>query len=170
MWLCALFALQRRSQPQRHNALKQWRQCRVPRPASRHAECAARVLTREPSPPFPPTVIEDLWYKNAVIYALTVETFMDGNGDGCGDFEGLMRRLDYLESLGLDAVWLGPFMASPNRDHGYDISNFYGVDPRFGSSGDFVEFMNHANSRGIRVLIDLVVNLTSDEQPWFKAV
>ena len=115
-------------------------------------------------------MIEDLWYKNAVIYALTVETFMDGNGDGCGDFEGLIRRLDYLESLGIDAVWLGPFMVSPNRDHGYDISDFYGVDPRFGSSGDFVEFMNHANSRGIRVLIDLVVNHTSDEHPWFKAV
>ena len=114
-------------------------------------------------------MIEDLWYKNAVIYALTVETFMDGNGDGCGDFEGLMRRLDYLESLGVDAIWLGPFMPSPNRDHGYDVRDYYGVDERFGSLGDFVEFMHQAHSRGIRVLIDLVVNHTSDEHPWFRA-
>jgi maltose alpha-D-glucosyltransferase / alpha-amylase len=115
-------------------------------------------------------MIEDLWYKNAVIYALTVETFMDGNGDGCGDFEGLMRRLDYLESLGVDAIWLGPFQPSPNRDHGYDVTDYYGVDPRFGSLGDFVEFVRQAHSRGIRVLIDLVVNHTSDEHPWFQAV
>jgi maltose alpha-D-glucosyltransferase / alpha-amylase len=114
-------------------------------------------------------VIEDLWYKNAVVYSLNLETFMDGNGDGCGDFEGLIRRLDYLESLGVDAVWLGPFQPSPNRDHGYDISDFYGVDPRFGTPGDFVEFMHHAHSRGIRVLMDLVVNHTSDRHPWFQS-
>lgn len=113
-------------------------------------------------------MIEDLWYKNAVIYSLSLETFMDGNGDGCGDFEGLMRRLDYLESLGIDAIWLGPFQPSPQRDNGYDISDFYGVDPRYGSSGDYVEFMKRAESRGIRVLIDLVVNHTSDRHPWFQ--
>ncbi|HEX6746344.1 MAG TPA: alpha-amylase family protein [Longimicrobium sp.] len=113
-------------------------------------------------------MIEDLWYKNAVIYSLSLETFMDGNGDGCGDFEGLMRRLDYLESLGIDAIWLGPFQPSPNLDNGYDISDFYGVDPRFGSPGDFVEFMSRAESRGIRVLMDLVVNHTSDRHPWFQ--
>jgi maltose alpha-D-glucosyltransferase/alpha-amylase len=114
-------------------------------------------------------VIEDLWYKNAVVYSLNLETFMDGNGDGCGDFEGLIRRLDYLESLGIDALWLGPFQPSPNRDHGYDVSDYYGVDPRYGTSGDFVEFMHHAHSRGIRVLIDLVVNHTSDQHPWFQS-
>jgi maltose alpha-D-glucosyltransferase/alpha-amylase len=114
-------------------------------------------------------VIEDLWYKNAVVYSLNLETFMDGNGDGCGDFEGLTRRLDYLESLGIDAVWLGPFQPSPNRDHGYDISDFYGVDPRFGTPGDFVEFIHQAHSRGIRVLMDLVVNHTSDRHPWFQS-
>ena len=114
-------------------------------------------------------MIEDLWYKNAVVYSLNLETFMDGNGDGCGDFEGLIRRLDYLESLGVDAVWLGPFQPSPNRDHGYDISDFYGVDPRFGTSGDFVEFIHHAHSRGIRVLMGLVVNHTSDKHPWFQS-
>jgi maltose alpha-D-glucosyltransferase / alpha-amylase len=113
-------------------------------------------------------MIEDLWYKNAVIYSLNVESFMDGNGDGIGDFEGLTRRLDYLESLGIDAVWLGPFQPSPNRDNGYDISDFYGVDRRCGTSGDFVEFMQHAHSRGIRVLMDLVVNHTSDQHEWFQ--
>ncbi|AHG93074.1 alpha amylase catalytic region (plasmid) [Gemmatirosa kalamazoonensis] len=113
-------------------------------------------------------MIEDLWYKNAVIYSLSLEAFMDGNGDGCGDFEGLTRRLDYLESLGVSALWLGPFQPSPWRDNGYDISDFYGVDPRFGSSGDFVEFMQHAHGRGIRVLIDLVVNHTSDRHQWFQ--
>lgn len=113
-------------------------------------------------------MIEDLWYKNAVVYALTVESFMDGNGDGIGDFEGLIRRLDYLQSLGVDAVWLGPFQPTPNKDHGYDISDYYGVDPRFGTSGDFVEFVQQAHSRGIRVLIDLVVNHTSDQHRWFK--
>ena len=113
-------------------------------------------------------MIEDLWYKNAVIYALNLDSFMDGNGDGVGDFEGLTRRLDYLESLGIDAIWLGPFQPTPNRDHGYDISDFYGVDKRFGSSGDFVEFMQRANSKGIRVLMDLVVNHTSDQHEWFR--
>ncbi len=109
----------------------------------------------------------DLWYRNAIVYCLSVETFMDGNGDGCGDFEGLSRRLDYLDSLGVDVLWLAPFQPSPNRDNGYDVSDFYGVDPRFGSSGDFVEFVHQAESRGIRVLIDLVVNHTSDRHPWF---
>ncbi|HYD51534.1 MAG TPA: alpha-amylase family protein [Gemmatimonadaceae bacterium] len=114
-------------------------------------------------------MIEDLWYKNAVIYALNLESFMDGNGDGCGDFEGLARRLDYLEMLGVDAVWLGPFQPSPHRDHGYDVADHYGVDRRYGSSGDFVEFLQQAHSRGIRVLMDLVVNHTSDEHEWFRA-
>jgi maltose alpha-D-glucosyltransferase / alpha-amylase len=113
-------------------------------------------------------VIEDLWYKNAVIYSLDLETFLDANGDGVGDFEGLIRRLDYLEYLGVDAVWLAPFQPSPNRDNGYDVTDYYGVDPRYGSSGDFVEFMHQAGKRGIKVLIDLVVNHTSNEHPWFE--
>ncbi|HET7146375.1 MAG TPA: alpha-amylase family protein [Gaiellaceae bacterium] len=114
-------------------------------------------------------MIHDLWYKNAVVYSLDVETYLDANGDGCGDFEGLSRRLDYLDSLGVDAIWLAPFQPSPRRDAGYDVSDYYGVDPRFGSGGDFVEFMREADSRGIRVLIDLVVNHTSDRHPWFRA-
>jgi maltose alpha-D-glucosyltransferase / alpha-amylase len=114
-------------------------------------------------------MIHDLWYKNAVVYSLDVETFLDANGDGSGDFEGLSRRLDYLDALGVDAVWLAPFQPSPRKDDGYDVADYYGVDPRFGSGGDFVEFMREADSRGIRVLIDLVVNHTSDRHPWFRA-
>src|SRR3954468_24879470 len=94
---------------------------------------------------------------------------MDGDGDGCGDFEGLARRLDYLKSLGVDALWLAPFQPSPLRDDGYDISDYYNVATRLGSSGDFVEFMRQADSRGIRVIVDLVVNHTSDRHPWFRA-
>ena len=112
-------------------------------------------------------MLADLWYKNAIFYSLDVETFFDSNGDGCGDFEGLSRRLDYLESLGIDALWLSPFQPSPNRDDGYDITDYYGVDPRYGTLGDFVEFMQEAKSRGIRVIMDLVVNHTSDRHPWF---
>jgi maltose alpha-D-glucosyltransferase / alpha-amylase len=113
-------------------------------------------------------MIEDLWYKNAVIYSLDLETFMDGDGDGVGDFEGLIRRLDYLQYLGISAVWLSPFQPTPNRDNGYDISDYYGIDRRHGSSGDFVEFVHQAKKRGIKVLMDLVINHTSDQHPWFQ--
>ena len=109
----------------------------------------------------------DAWYRNAVVYSLAVESFMDGNGDGVGDFAGLCDRLDYLESLGIDVLWLAPSQPTPNRDDGYDISDYYGIDPRLGSSGDFVAFVNEANGRGIRVLLDLVVNHTSNRHPWF---
>jgi maltose alpha-D-glucosyltransferase/alpha-amylase len=113
-------------------------------------------------------MIEERWYKNAVIYSLEVETFLDANGDGVGDLEGLIRRLEYLQYLGVDAIWLGPFHPSPNRDNGYDVSDFYGVDPRHGSSGDFVELVHQARRHGLRVLMDLVVNHTSDRHPWFQ--
>jgi maltose alpha-D-glucosyltransferase / alpha-amylase len=113
-------------------------------------------------------MINDLWYKNAVVYCLSVGTYMDANGDGVGDFSGLMRRLDYLSGLGVTAIWLMPFQASPCRDDGYDISNFYEVDARYGTLGDFVEFTHAAKQRGIRVLIDLVVNHTSNQHAWFK--
>ena len=113
-------------------------------------------------------MINDLWYKNAVIYCLSVGSFMDSNGDGVGDFGGLMRRLDYLHGLGVTAIWLMPFQGSPCRDDGYDVSNYYEVDARYGTLGDFVEFTHAAKERGIRVIIDLVVNHTSNEHPWFK--
>ncbi|HSJ14465.1 MAG TPA: alpha-amylase family protein [Longimicrobiales bacterium] len=114
-------------------------------------------------------MIADLWYRNAIIYSLDVETFLDANGDGIGDFEGLIRRLDYLDALGINTLWLAPFQPSPDRDDGYDVADYYGVDPRFGSSGDFVEFMHEAGKRGIRVIIDLVINHTSDQHPWFQS-
>jgi len=110
----------------------------------------------------------DLWYKNAVIYCLDVETFMDSNGDGIGDFNGLSDRLDHIEALGATCVWLMPFYPSPNRDNGYDITDFYGIDPRLGSVGDFVNFTRGAADRGLRVVIDLVVNHTSLDHPWFQ--
>jgi trehalose synthase len=109
----------------------------------------------------------DLWWKNAVIYCLDVETYCDSDGDGVGDFRGLIGKVDYLASLGVTCVWLMPFYPSPNRDDGYDISDYYGVDPRLGTLGDFVEFLRTAGDRGIRVIVDLVVNHTSDEHPWF---
>lgn len=111
----------------------------------------------------------DLWYKSAVIYCLDVEIYMDGNGDGIGDFEGLTRRLDYLAGLGINCIWLMPFYPSPNRDNGYDITDYYGVDPRLGTLGEFVEFTRQANHRGMRVIVDLVVNHTSTDHPWFQA-
>jgi maltose alpha-D-glucosyltransferase/alpha-amylase len=113
-------------------------------------------------------VINDLWYKNAIIYSLSVGTFMDTNRDGIGDFQGLTRRLDYLNGLGVTTVWLMPFQPTPFRDDGYDVTDYYGVDPRYGTIGDFVEFTHAAKQRGMRVLIDLVVNHTSSEHPWFQ--
>src|SRR6201981_1806150 len=104
------------------------------------------------------SMINDLWYKNAVIYCLSVATYMDANGDGVGDFQGLMRRLDYLHGLGVTAIWLMPFQISPGRDDGYDISDYYGVNPAYGTLGDFVEFTHGASQRGIRGILDLVVN------------
>jgi maltose alpha-D-glucosyltransferase/alpha-amylase len=115
-----------------------------------------------------PSMIDDLWYKNGVFYCLSVGTYMDANGDGIGDFKGLLRRLDYLNGLGVTAIWLMPFQPSPGKDDGYDISDYYGVDPRYGTLGDFVEFTHGCKQRGIRVIIDLVVNHTSDAHPWFR--
>ena len=112
--------------------------------------------------------IDDLWYKNAVIYCLDVEKYQDANGDGVGDFDGLTRRLDYLSGLGVTCVWLQPFYGSPNRDNGYDVSDYYSVHPRHGSHGDFVNFMNHAEALGMRVIVDLVVNHSSKDCAWFQ--
>ena len=114
-------------------------------------------------------MINDLWYKNAIVYCLSVGTYMDANGDGIGDFEGLTRRLDYLQGLGITTIWLMPFQPSPGRDNGYDVSDYYCVDPRYGTLGDFVEFTHGCKQRGMRVIIVLVVNHTSDQHPWFKA-
>jgi maltose alpha-D-glucosyltransferase/alpha-amylase len=111
----------------------------------------------------------DLWYKNALFYAIDVDRFQDGNGDGIGDFKGLTSRIDYLADLGVTAVWLLPFYPAPNRDNGYDVLNYYAVDPTLGTLEDFSEFVHKAGERGIRVLVDLVMNHTSDQHPWFQA-
>ncbi len=109
------------------------------------------------------------WYKEAVIYCLDVETFQDSNADGVGDLQGLIVRLDYLARLGVTCIWLNPIHPSPGKDDGYDVTNYYDVHPRIGSLGDFAELVHEAGNRGIRILIDLVINHTSIEHPWFQA-
>ena len=115
------------------------------------------------------TDTSDLWWKTAVVYCLDVETFLDWDGDGIGDFAGLAQRIDYLADLGVTCLWLMPFYPTPERDDGYDITDFYGVDPRLGNHGDLVEVVRTARDRGMRVIVDLVVNHTSDKHPWFRA-
>ena len=111
----------------------------------------------------------DLWWKDAVFYCLDVEMFYDPDGDGCGDLAGLTERVDYLAGLGISCLWLMPFYPSPNRDDGYDITDFYAVDPAFGTLGDFAELVRTCRDRGIRVIADFVMNHTSDQHPWFQA-
>src|SRR3954470_14928416 len=113
--------------------------------------------------------MNERWFKEALIYCVDVETFQDSDDDGVGDLPGLTSRLDYLARLGVTCLWLNPIHPSPLRDNGYDVSDYYGVDPRLGTLGDFVELANAARERGIRLLLDLVVNHTSDQHPWFVA-
>ncbi|GGN54870.1 trehalose synthase [Actinoplanes lobatus] len=113
--------------------------------------------------------MNDRWYSKAVVYCLDIDSFADSDGDGCGDIRGLIGRLDYLARLGVNCLWLNPVHPSPGRDDGYDVSDFYNVDPRFGSLGDFAELLHQAANRGIKVIIDLVVNHTSDQHPWFRS-
>ena len=111
----------------------------------------------------------DQWYNNAIIYCLDVDSFRDTDADGYGDFSGLTESLDYLAGIGVTCIWLLPFYPTPDRDNGYDVTDYYTVDPRLGTLGDFVIFLREARERGIRVIIDLVVNHTSDQHPWFQA-
>jgi len=112
--------------------------------------------------------LEAGWYKHAIIYQVHVRTFVDANGDGIGDFAGLAQRLDYLQELGVNAVWLMPFFPSPLRDDGYDISDYRSVHPSYGTLDDFKNFLSIAHDRGIRVIIEMVLNHTSDQHPWFQ--
>lgn len=114
------------------------------------------------------TDTSDLWWKTAVFYNLDVKTYLDADDDGVGDLRGLAQRLDHLAELGVTCLWLAPFYPSPQRDNGYDIEDYYGVDPRYGSLGDMVEVLRTAHDRGMRVIVDLVVNHTSDRHPWFQ--
>jgi maltose alpha-D-glucosyltransferase/alpha-amylase len=109
-----------------------------------------------------------LWYKNAVIYQVHVRGFYDNNGDGIGDFEGLAQKLDYLRELGIDAIWLMPFFPSPLRDDGYDISDYTSVHPSYGTLEDFKQFLLAAHERSIRVIVEMVLNHTSDQHAWFQ--
>jgi maltose alpha-D-glucosyltransferase / alpha-amylase len=112
---------------------------------------------------------DPLWYKDAVIYQLHVRTFCDSNGDGIGDFPGLISKLDYLQRLGVNCVWLLPFYSSPLRDDGYDIADYEQVHPSYGTLGDVTRFIDDAHERGLRVVTELVINHTSDQHPWFQA-
>jgi maltose alpha-D-glucosyltransferase/alpha-amylase len=111
----------------------------------------------------------DLWWKNAIVYCVDVDSFLDTDGDGVGDLRGLTEKIDYLAGIGVTCLWLQPFYPSPNRDNGYDITDYYGVDLRYGSAGDLVDLVRAARERGIRVIADLVVNHTSIDHPWFQA-
>lgn len=112
---------------------------------------------------------DPLWYKDAIIYELHVKAFCDGNGDGIGDFPGLISKLDYLQELGVNTLWLLPFYPSPGRDDGYDIADYHNVHPAFGEMADFRKFIEEAHRRGLRVITELVINHTSDQHPWFQA-
>ncbi|MGH7462557.1 MAG: alpha-amylase family glycosyl hydrolase, partial [Longimicrobiales bacterium] len=117
----------------------------------------------------PGSASDPFWYKDAVIYELHVRGFYDANGDGVGDFRGLIEKLDYLQDLGVTCLWLLPFFPSPLADDGYDIADYTSVQPSYGTLDDFREFLDAAHTRGLQVLIELVVNHTSDQHPWFQA-
>ena len=108
------------------------------------------------------------WYKDAIIYELHIKAFFDSNGDGIGDFKGLIEKLDYLEDLGVTAIWLLPFYPSPQRDDGYDISDYYSINPSYGQLRDLKRFIKEAHKRGLKVITELVINHTSDQHPWFQ--
>src|SRR5215207_1904993 len=111
---------------------------------------------------------DPLWYKDAVFYELHVKAFADSNGDGVGDFPGLTSKLDYLVDLGVDVLWLLPMYPSPLRDDGYDIADYYGIHPSYGTLADFQFFLEQAHARGLKVVTELVMNHTSDQHPWFR--
>jgi maltose alpha-D-glucosyltransferase/alpha-amylase len=119
------------------------------------------------SPPFPPAA-QTLWYRNAVIYQAHVRSFFDSDGNGIGDFRGVTQKLDYLQDLGISAIWLLPFYPSPLRDDGYDIADYYSINPIYGTLDDFKEFLDEAHRRSLRVITELVINHTSDQHPWFQ--
>ena len=115
-----------------------------------------------------PKNTDPLWFKDAIIYELHVRAFFDSNSDGIGDFQGLIQKLDYLEDLGINTIWLLPFYPSPLKDDGYDVSDYYDVHPDYGTLADFKLFLKEAQRRGIKVITELILNHTSDQHPWFK--
>lgn len=121
-----------------------------------------------PGPVTETPTVDSLWYKDAVIYQLHVKTFHDSNGDGIGDFRGLIEKLDYLQELGTTAIWILPFYPSPLKDDGYDIADYYDVNPNYGTLQDFQAFLAAAHERGLKVITELVINHSSDQNPWFQ--
>src|SRR5579872_5396611 len=117
----------------------------------------------------PGSAADPLWYKDAIIYELHVKAFYDSNNDGIGDFAGLMQKLDYLQDLGVTCLWLLPFFFSPKRNTAYDISDYLSVNPAYGTIQDFQAFLDAAHERGLQVMIEMVMNHTSDQHPWFQA-
>ena len=109
----------------------------------------------------------DTWWKKAVIYQIYPKSFQDSNGDGIGDLQGIISRLDYLKELGIDAIWLSPIFKSPQDDNGYDISDYQAIDALFGNMEDMEQLFAEANKRNIRIILDLVLNHSSDEHKWF---
>ncbi len=117
----------------------------------------------------PGSADDPLWYKQALIYELHVRGFRDSNADGIGDFPGLIQKLDYLQDLGVTCIWLLPFFPSPLKDDGYDIADYMNVHPMYGTLEDFQAFLQAAHDRDLQVMIELVINHTSDQHPWFQA-
>mgnify|MGYP000204329933 FL=1 len=107
------------------------------------------------------------WWKNAVGYQIYPRSFKDSNGDGIGDLQGIIEKLPYLKELGVDFLWLNPIYTSPNVDNGYDIADYQGIQPEFGTMEDFQELLDQAHQLGLKIILDLVVNHTSDQHPWF---
>ena len=108
------------------------------------------------------------WWKKSVVYQIYIKSFQDSNNDGIGDLQGIISRLDYLKKLGVDVLWLTPIYKSPNDDNGYDISDYYQIQPEFGTMDDFEELLEKAHQRQIKIILDVVFNHTSDEHHWFK--
>src|SRR5207249_12340856 len=127
------------------------------------AEAAPRARSGIPGSDDP------LWYRDAILYELHVKAFYDSNDDGIGDFRGLIEKLDYIQDLGVTAIWLLPTYPSPQRDDGYDIADYLNIQPAYGSLEDFDAFVEAAHSRGLRVITELVMNHTSDQHPWFQS-
>jgi maltose alpha-D-glucosyltransferase / alpha-amylase len=140
----------------------------MPDPNASIVPQAAQTRGRGQTAPWPPRDADPLWFKDAIFYELHVKAFYDSDGDGKGDFKGLMEKLDYVQDLGVDCLWLLPFFKSPLKDDGYDISDYQALHPDYGTLKDFRRFLREAHRRKIRVITDLVVNHTSDQHPWFQ--